>query len=391
LLKAKRLAALPLTKFGIDELPKALRFMSRAAHVGKITVRMDGVTVPAAPPPRVALDAVGAHLITGGASGFGLRLAEWAADRGARTLVLVSRSGPKRDEDRARIAALQAAGVTVHLAMADMANAGAVNELIARFGADLPPLSGVIHAAAVLNDQQMRNMGADTFMQVFAPKALGAWHLDRAMAARGVRPDYTLLLSSISSVIGLSGQANYAAANLVLDRLAKQRSRRGKPTTSVNLGVLGDYAGMSRPEDDVHGVLDLLESHGMPPMPLADVLAKVEAALAQRTPSRMTASIGWRAFLMANPHLSTDTRFVQASALEGSGERRAGDLRGTLAALDDAATKDMGELWPSACRTIDHHRYDLPFRAVHLVTPAGCQPGESGMGSVTTSVSEALP
>jgi len=69
----------------------------------------------------------------------------------------------------------------------------------------------------------------------------------------------------------LYGQVSYAAANFFQDALAQYRRQQGLPATSLNLGVLGQYAGMSRAANDDRDVIALLESHGMPVMTLSDV------------------------------------------------------------------------------------------------------------------------
>ena len=113
--------------------------------------------------------------------------------------------------------------------------------------------------------------------------------MHEATLAAEANLDFFLLLSSISSVLGLFGQVNYAAANYYLDALAHYRQQLGLPATSVNLGVLGQYAGMSKAENDEQDIVGLLESQGMFVMPLTDVLAKIEAALIQQPVQRMTA------------------------------------------------------------------------------------------------------
>ena len=67
----------------------------------------------AAPEREVAFQADRSYLISGGASGFGLQVALWMADRGARHLVLLSRSGCKSAEDQAVVLAMKERGEVV--------------------------------------------------------------------------------------------------------------------------------------------------------------------------------------------------------------------------------------------------------------------------------------
>ncbi|MEV4342818.1 polyketide synthase dehydratase domain-containing protein, partial [Streptomyces sp. NPDC049590] len=81
LLGAGELSLPPLTTWDVRRARDAFRFMSRAAHIGKIVL-----TVP------VALDAAGTVLITGGTGTLGGHVARHlVAERGVRHLVLVSR------------------------------------------------------------------------------------------------------------------------------------------------------------------------------------------------------------------------------------------------------------------------------------------------------------
>jgi NADPH:quinone reductase-like Zn-dependent oxidoreductase/surfactin synthase thioesterase subunit/NADP-dependent 3-hydroxy acid dehydrogenase YdfG len=319
-----------INAFPASRLPEALRLMSRAAYRGKIVLDMRHGPVRALPPRQVTFRPDRCYLISGGASGFGLEVARWMVGRGARHLVLLSRSGCKSDADRLAVEAMMEQGVKVLLAQKDVADRAAVGRLIERLRSEMPPLAGVIHGAAVLDDASIPSMDLARFGRVFLPKAQGAWNLHEATADAGL--DFFVMLSSISSVLGLYGQLNYACANFFQDALAQYRRQRGLPATSVNLGVLGDYAGMSR--RDEQDVLGLLQSHGLPAMGRSEVLAKLEAALTQQPAQRMAAQIDWARFRAAYPQLARDARFVDlmSDAALARGVRRSGsDLRAALA------------------------------------------------------------
>src|SRR5262249_28134614 len=282
--------------------------------------------VRALPPRQAQFRADRSYLISGGAGGFGLEIARWMARRGARHLILLSRSGCKTDEDRIAVEAMMGEGVQVLLVQEGGTGRAALDRLMERLRGEMPPLAGVIHGAAVMDDASLPNMDLDRFAGVFGPKAQGAWNLHEATLAAGAELDFFVMLSSISSVLGFYDQVHYVAANCFQDALAVYRRQRGLPGTAVNLGVMGQYAGLSRAVNESQDVIGLLESHGMLVMGLADVLAKLEAVLIQQPAQRMTGRFDWARFRAAYPHLARDARFVGllSDAAPGRGQRRAG-------------------------------------------------------------------
>ncbi|MFN0021880.1 MAG: SDR family NAD(P)-dependent oxidoreductase [Pirellulaceae bacterium] len=352
------LAPHEITEFPISKLPEAMKFMTRAAYHGKIVMNMEEERVRTLPPQSAAFRSDRCYLISGGASGFGLEVAKWMADRGARHLVLLSRSGPKSDADRVAVESMQSQGVQILLAHGDVADRSAIDRLIERIRVELPPLAGVVHGAALLDDASLPKMDMARFQRVFGPKAQGAWNLHAAALAAGVDLDFFLMLSSISSVLGLVGQLNYAAANYFQDSLAEFRRQQGLPATSVNLGVLGSYAGMSKAENDVQDIIGLLASQGMLVMPLADVLGKIEAALIQQATQRMTSRFDWGRFRTAYPHLLRDARFVDHlsdAALSRSNRPRNSSLRSALLELEPGQQQErlQQELSEKLARILD--------------------------------------
>ncbi|OGE47659.1 hypothetical protein PENARI_c039G00443 [Penicillium arizonense] len=126
--------------------------------------------------------------------------------------------------------------------------------------AEWPPIVGVVHCAGVLGDSYAHDTTMNSFWQVFAPKALGAWNMH--LATQHMDLDFFVLISSLSSVLGLAGQFSYAAANQFLDGLAHHRRASNLPGLSLNRGVLGEFAGMSRKSAQNDRVLQILKSTG---------------------------------------------------------------------------------------------------------------------------------
>lgn len=321
-IEAYHLPPHPVTVFPIAELGQALKQMPRATHIGKIVLSMEDGLIQALPPKTVQFSAQRAYLISGGTSGFGLTLASWFVQKGVRKLVLASRSGCKTLADRQQIEMLQQAGVEVWIETLDVVDANAVQALVSRIKEHFGCIGGIIHAAGILDDSLIPNMTLEQFQRVWKPKAIGAWNFHLALETLNLNPDLFLMLSSISAVIGLKGQFNYATANYFEDALAEMRQYQGKTATSVNLGVLGDYAGMSRQDKDTTGTLELLETHGIGRMLKHEVLAKIEAALIETPVQRLMANLDWKKFGLAYPNLLRDSRFL--NAFEESQQRQAG-------------------------------------------------------------------
>lgn len=166
------------------------------------------------------------YLITGGLGALGLAVAEWLAGKGARRLVLAGRTAlpPRREWDDhtdpriEAVRALEAAGVTVQtiaLDISDRTQARQLTEL------NLPPIRGVVHAAGVVDNRLLSEVDDESLAAVLRPKVAGAQVLHELFP----RLDFFALFSSAGQLLGLPGQAGYAAANAVLDALARHWDR----------------------------------------------------------------------------------------------------------------------------------------------------------------------
>src|SRR5262249_454730 len=169
------------------------------------------------------------------------------AARGARRLILMGRTPlPPRDQWNAvdpesqsgrrigAIRALEAEGLSVHVAVVDVSDETQLRQFLDRYAAEAwPPIRGVIHAGGALDDQLASSLSRPNFEALFGPKFRGAQHLERLL------PDLDLfvMVSSVSGFMPQPGQANYAAANAGLDAIAQARRARGLPALSLGWGV----------------------------------------------------------------------------------------------------------------------------------------------------------
>ena len=197
--------------------------------------------------PFVKWRSDGAYLITGGFGAIGLGLARSLAKSGVRRLILMGRTPlPPRDEwsrvelgtpigDRvAAVRALEAQGVSVHVAPVDVADEHALREFFRRYQAEAwPPVRGVIHAAAILDNGLASSMTPAVFDSVIRTKLRSAQTLEEVLPDL----DVFVLMSSMRGFMPEPGEANYAAANAGLDALAQNCRARGLPAISIAWGI----------------------------------------------------------------------------------------------------------------------------------------------------------
>ncbi|MEU6819799.1 type I polyketide synthase, partial [Streptomyces atriruber] len=230
-----------------------------AVHGGEIRVprltRATDATAPTAPEGEETsgpggksggpdgLDPDGTVLITGGSGVLGRLVAEHLVrDWGVRHLVLASRRGdrtPGSDELRSHLQELDA---TVELASADVGDAEAVAALIASVD-PAHPLTGVIHAAGVLDDAVVTAQTPESLARVWAAKATAARLLHEA--TRDIPLGLFVVFSSAAASLGSPGQANYAAANAYCDALVQHRRAQGLPGLSIAWGLWQATSGMT--------------------------------------------------------------------------------------------------------------------------------------------------
>ena len=177
----------------------------------------------------------GTYVITGGLGKIGLLLATYLVRRVSASVVLIGRTGKTSADNQARLDALQAEGAVMVL-QADVTLAAEMTAARARIEAQFGAIDGVIHAAALPAKDSMCAI-ADTSRQSaereFAVKGNALTNLHQVFADSA--PNFFMLFSSLSSVLGGLGFAAYAGANHVLDASAERHALSGGSAwTSVN-------------------------------------------------------------------------------------------------------------------------------------------------------------
>jgi acyl carrier protein len=280
----------------------------------------------------------GTALVTGGTGLLGGLVARHLAETGrAARVLLTSRSGPAAAGAAVLAAEIAGAGAGVQVIACDAADRDPLAAVLAAIPAEVP-LTGVIHAAGVLDDGVTASLTQARLDAVMRPKADAAWNLHELTA--GHRLGAFVLFSSGAAAFGAAGQGNYAAGNAFLDALAGHRRAAGLPGVSLGWGLWADASGLTS------GLADRdrarMTRGGINPLTADEGLALLDAAMdreeAQLLPMRLDVT-GLRAQIVRAgadvPHLlrsliaavarSQATAPDQASAAEA--------LRRQLAAL----------------------------------------------------------
>ena len=225
-----------------------------------------------------------AYLVTGGLGMLGRQVAAWLVEKGACQVVLVSRRQPS-DSAREFLDTLVEKGCDIVVHQEDVGDRSATEALFARFGRDLLPLCGVVHAAGVLDDGLLESQTWERFQTVLRAKKSAAELLDEFTADLDL--DLFVLYSSAASILGSPGQSNYASGNAFLDGLAWRRRCRGLPALSINWGPWTE--GMAANER----LVQRLAMQGITPLTVAEAHQAMEALLASNETQAMVIDVDW--------------------------------------------------------------------------------------------------
>ncbi|MDI3315432.1 MAG: type I polyketide synthase [Mycobacterium sp.] len=240
-------------------------------------------------------DASGTVLVTGGTGLVGAVLARHVVSRyGVRHVVLASRGGERAAGAAEVVARLTEAGARVQVVACDVAD----RDALARVLAGLPKLTGVIHAAGVLDDAPVTSLTPERLERVLRAKVDGAWHLHELTRDRDLA--MFVLCSSMAGTIGSPGQANYAAANTFLDALATHRRAGGLAGLALAWGLWEQPSGLT--EHLAERDLARMRRSGLIPMSSGQAVDLFDTALALDHPAVVAARLDTT--VLADPSLS---------------------------------------------------------------------------------------
>ncbi|KAI1346627.1 ketoacyl-synt-domain-containing protein [Xylaria sp. FL0043] len=270
----------PITLFPISDVESPFKTLQSGKTHGKVVViphtdDIVKVTPPKKPAQLLREDAT--YILIGGTGGLGRSMARWMVSRGARHLVLVSRSGSATGKVKELIQEVADVGAEIIVRKCDVANAADVEDLV-NFGLEgKPPIRGLVHGAMVLRDVLFEKMKYDEYIAVIESKVHGGWNFHRALI--NTKLDFFVAISSVAGMVGNRGQAAYAAANCFLNSLVQHRLSIGLPASSLDLTAISDSGYLA---EDLEKAAEVARNLGSDTIREAEVLALLGAAISGR-------------------------------------------------------------------------------------------------------------
>lgn len=194
----------------------------------------------------------GVYLITGGVGGLGALVAGYLSEISNATLILTYLTDlPKRNEWQswlqshpiddvtsrkiATIMSLEYRGNQVHLAQVDICDYNGMYDLLSQF----PQIDGVFHSAGIAGGGIIPLKDKMDCIRVLNPKVMGSLILHELLKDK--QPDFFIMFSSITSIVGDTARIDYCSGNAFMDAFAHYRNQYcGGRTVSINWGQWGD-------------------------------------------------------------------------------------------------------------------------------------------------------
>ncbi|CAN9271626.1 unnamed protein product [Alternaria alternata] len=228
----------PLNKFPVSAIEDAFRYIQTGRSTGRVIVTLDhGDVVPKnlIHRPTWTFDPEAAYLVVGGLGGVGRSILRWMISRGAKQLIVPSRSGPRGEAAFKIVIDAIKSGVTILTPSCDVSDMASLKLMLDECAPVVGPIRGCINAAMVLQDSIFDNMTHAQWKKTIDSKVKSSWNL-HALLPNDL--DFFILLSSAAGVLGNAGQSNYAAGCTFQDALSSFRKSHGRKAVSIDLGLM---------------------------------------------------------------------------------------------------------------------------------------------------------
>lgn len=234
--------------FDKDEVEDAFRFMASGKHTGKVLVRVRNDELANSEESLIKgviqqtlFNPNRCYIIAGGLGGFGLELTHWLVTRGAKKIILTSRTGIKENYQSIFLERIQeiSFGCQILISTEDITSEQGVLNILS-LASSIAPVGGIFNLAMVLTDAALENQNEESFDKCCKPKVHATDLLDKLSRIHCPKLEYFVCFSSIVSGRGNPGQTNYGFANSFMEQICQNRLANGLPGLAIQWGAIGD-------------------------------------------------------------------------------------------------------------------------------------------------------
>ncbi|MBG6133277.1 polyketide synthase PksN [Aquimarina sp. EL_43] len=186
--------------------------------------------------PKIVFKDNGVYLITGGLGNLGKILVREILKQTQNAKIIVTGRSELTEEKQTLIDKMGGKAGQLSYKQLDVVDLNKVKQIITSIKKEYKGIHGIIHSAGMISDNFILKKTSEEFSKVLAPKVLGTYNLDEA--SKNIDLDFLVLFSSISSITGNGGQADYATANdfmnqfgIYRNKLVGTKQRSGKTMT----------------------------------------------------------------------------------------------------------------------------------------------------------------
>ena len=296
----------------------------------------------------------GTYAIVGGLGGIGRAVARWIADKYRAKVALIGRRNSDADV-AAFVRELCASGGDAMYLSADTCDresmCAALEAVRDRFGR----IDGAMHAALLLSDRSIRHMDDANFQRTYTVKAEGASLLAELTECDEL--DFLVFFSSILSLQGNPGQANYIAGCAYQDALAVWlKTQTKRPALSVNWGYWGETGAVA----DTHHAR-LLYEQGIESISIDDGIAGLESALVSGKQQVVVARLSEERMAQMGIQTPSKAREVERNSVARRDEVERLDCESGLTMIDTYAMARVADFLRRAAPTSLSSRHGFSF------------------------------
>jgi NADP-dependent 3-hydroxy acid dehydrogenase YdfG len=220
--------------------------------------------------------------------------------QGARNLIFLSRSPDKNDQRyQDFIKEIESMGSTVQFVQGSVARQADVKRAVDEA---LAPVRGILNMTIALADEAFLQITIEDWNTAVEPKVKGTWNILEITKSRGLELDFLVLISSLSGIVGQTGQANYSSANTFLDAFSQYSTSQGLPCTTITFGVM-EGIGVMRNNVEL---LRKLQGSGCRLNNESELIEAVDSAIQLQTSKRDIK----QKFASSSPNAVDKTRFI---------------------------------------------------------------------------------